>query len=395
MNNNKESFLPYSRQSIDQSDIDNVVKTLKSDFLTTGPNINIFEKKVSNLVNSKFSIAVNSGTSALHIACKALGLGKGDILWTTPTTFVASANCALYCEANVDFVDIESKTGLICTNELEKKLIYAEKINKLPKIVIPVHLGGANCDMKKIFELSKKYGFNIIEDASHSLGAQYNSKLVGGCHYSDITIFSFHPVKIITTGEGGVATTNDQLLASKMIKLRSHGITKDPNEFKYKTPGEWNYEQQILGFNYRMSDIHASLGISQLNKLDKIIEERRNILQRYKDSFINNQISFQEDKDNEKSSVHLAIVFLKNITIENHKNIFSELRSRNIGVQLHYLPIHLHPYYRNLGFQKGDFPKAEKYAQSSFSIPVYPGLENQDQDRVIRVLKELLKKYRQ
>ncbi len=388
----KEKYIPYGRQHVTRGDIKEVINILRSDFLTQGPAINSFEEAISKYLNCKYSISVNSGTSGLHIACKALGLRKGDLLWTSPTTFVASANCAKYCGAEVDFVDIDIDTGLISTIKLEEKLKLAEKSGRLPKIVIPVHLGGASCDMKKIFSLSKKYNFKIIEDASHALGGKFFNQLIGNCTYSQITVFSFHPVKMITTGEGGMITTNDPKLAKSLYQLRSHGITKDPNFFERESPGLWSYEQQLLGYNYRMTDIQAALGKSQLRRIDQIVKKRRKILQIYQDELSNQPILFLKEQENVKSSVHLVIVRLKDFKKSQHKKFFELLRSESIGVQLHYMPVHLQPFYRKLGFHEGQFPNSEMYAESALSLPVYPNLQNKDLYKVINKFKCSLKK---
>ena len=387
---NQDNFLPYGKHSITRNDLRNVIKVLKSDFLTQGPKVPEFEKCISKTIASKYSVATNSATSALHIACLSLGLNNKDIVWTSPISFVASANCALYCGAIVDFVDINLSTGLIDINLLEEKLKKAEIEDKLPKILIPVHLAGTSCDMEKIHILSKKYNFRIIEDASHAIGGTYKNQPIGSCKYSDITVFSFHPVKIITTGEGGIATTNQFFLAEKMKQLRSHGITKNLHEFYSKNEGPWHYEQINLGFNYRMTDIQAALGLSQLKKLKRIIEERNKLLEFYKSITKNLEICFLKIPQDCISSVHLAILQFNNISPEEHKTIFEKMRINNIGVQLHYIPIHLHPFYQKLGFKKGDFPNSEIYYKKSMSLPLYPGLKRKNQIRVINILTDLL-----
>lgn len=387
----KYPYIPYGKHNITQDDINHVLEILKSPNITQGNAVPTFEKIINQKVNCKFSVAVNSATSGLHLACLALGLSNGDYIWTSPTTFVASANCGLYCGAKVDFVDINPQTGLICIKHLKKKLIKAEKKGTLPKILIPVHLAGNSCDMKEISQLADLYGFKIIEDASHALGASYYEYPIGSCKYSDITIFSFHPVKIITTGEGGVATTNDPFLARRMFDLRSHGIIKDPDLFVNEPPGKWSYEQQELGFNYRMSDIHAALGISQIKRLDKIVEERNVLLEKYKEMLSDAPLYFLKKIINSYSSVHLAIIRLNNEDKSFHKKVFEGLRKANIGVQVHYLPVHLHPYYRQFGFMEGDFPESESYAKNAISLPLFPGLDKKDQFRIVEVLKLLIK----
>ena len=381
-------YIPYGRQNITKDDINAVVKVLKSEFLTQGNILEDFEKNISIKVNSKYAIAVNSATSALHIACLALGLKQGDYLWTSPITFVASANCGIYCGAKIDFVDIDQNSSLISIKDLEKKLQKAKLENKLPKIIIPVHLGGSSCDMKAIHKLSKEYGFSIIEDASHALGGKYENQPVGNCKYSDISIFSFHPVKIITTGEGGVAVTNNKKYAQNMQDLRSHYIIKDRNRFKENIPGQWRYEMQGLGFNYRMNEMQAALGLSQLKRLEKIVYRRNIIHQKYKEFLKNLPLKLIEVPDNVYSSFHLAVIKLDNKEI--HQNVFEGMRKNGIGVQLHYSPVHLQPFYKKFGFKKGDFPKAEEYASRSFSLPLYPELTNYNLKKIVKILKELI-----
>tara|TARA_B100000989_G_C19531418_1_gene470184 strand:+ start:753 stop:1937 length:1185 start_codon:yes stop_codon:yes gene_type:complete len=386
------NFIPYGKQNIDENDINEVVRVLKSDFLTQGPLVGNFEEKICHRLKSKYAIAVNSATSALHIACMAIGIGENDIVWTSPNSFVASANCALYCGARVDFVDIDLKTGLISIEKLTAKLKEASVKDKLPSLLIPVHLCGASCDMEAISKLSHRYGFKILEDASHALGGKYKENYVGSCKYSDITVFSFHPVKIITTGEGGVATTNNKDYAEKLYKLRSHGIEKNHKNFYMPTDKPWIYEQQLLGYNYRMTDIHAALGISQFNKLDQFVKERNFIFKRYKELFESlDFISFLEVKDNVYSSFHLAVLILNDNAIPFHKEIFLFLRKSGIGVQIHYIPIHCQPYYKSIGFTNGDFPNAENYANRAISIPIYPGLTLENQNYIFDKFKEIKK----
>mgnify|MGYP001413371775 CR=1 FL=1 len=389
----RKKFIPYGKQNIDFRDILEVTKALKKEFITQGPIIDKFENNFSLKVCANFSVAVSSATCALHIACRALGLKKGDILWTSPITFVASANCGIYCGATVDFVDITFDNGLIDLHKLEEKLIKAAKTNSLPKIIIPVHLGGASCDMRVLNYLSQKYNFKIIEDASHAVGGKYQNELVGSCKYSSITIFSFHPVKIITTGEGGMATTKDKELANKMRKLRSHGITKNKNDFIVKNQGDWYYEQQDIGYNYRLTDIQAALGLSQLKKLDDILIKRKRIFEIYKTFFSKKNIFMQNIPSNVSSAYHLAIIFFKDIDAHTHKLIFNYMRNSKIGVQLHYLPVHLQPFYRKLGFKDGDFPVAEEYSKKVISLPIFPNLSKHEQDYVISTVHESIKKY--
>jgi len=386
----QNKFIPYGRQKISEEDVRAVLKTLKSDFLTQGEQVPLFEKRVSTFLDVEHSVAVNSATSALHIACLALDLSEGDFLWTSPISFVASANCGRYCNAEIDFVDINLKTGLIDVNLLAKKLEKAELSGNLPKIIVCVHLSGSVCDMKAIKKLSQKYGFSVIEDSSHAFGAEYENRKVGNCKYSDICVFSFHPVKIITTAEGGIATTSNKELAERMKLLRSHFITKDQSKFTLENFGQWSYEQQGLGFNYRMNDIQATLGLSQLKRISKIIDERNNILKLYYEMICDENISFLEIPKNVISSVHLVVVLLKNISLEKYKKVFEEMRFRNIGVQLHYSPIHLQPYYRKLGFKEGDFPNSENYSKMALSLPVFEGLEYQEQKYVVKNLLDII-----
>ena len=388
--NSSDSFIPYGRQNITEDDICAVTDILRSPYLTQGPAVPAFEQAVSTIVGSNYAVAVNSATSALHIACLALGLGPGDWLWTSPTTFVASANCARYCGANVDFVDIDPSSGLISVLALKEKLVQAEKSGRLPKIVVPVHLCGSSCKMDDIAELADRYGFFILEDASHAIGGSFKDKPVGSCEYSSICVFSFHPVKIITSGEGGMAVTNDPTLAQRMQDLRSHGITKDQTRFSFKSQGPWYYEQHLLGFNYRMTDIQAALGLSQLNRLHSIIQERHEIFNRYKKFLKDFPLVFLSCHKEVFSSLHLAVIRLDSNNSFYHLNVFQGLRTYNIGVQLHYLPVHLQPYYRSLGFSEGDFPEAEAYACNAISLPIYEGFCQSSQLRVVEALDNLL-----
>ncbi len=380
-------MIPYSTQTISKKDINGVVKILKSLFLTQGSTVPEFEEKLCSLTSSKFAICTNSATSSLHIACLALGLKKNDWLWTSPISFVASANCGLYCGASIDFVDIDKSTFNICPSKLEEKLIIAKKRNVLPKIVIPVHMTGKSCNMEAIFELSKKYNFKIIEDASHAVGGKYKGKYIGSCQYSDVTVFSFHPVKIITTAEGGASLTNNKKISERMRSLREHGVVKKPDLFQKNSHGRWYYEQQYLGFNYRMTDIHASLGITQLKNLKKFVKKRQEIVKRYNKSFKNFK-GLLPSYDVE-SSYHLYILrFPQSLFKAEKKSIFEFLRNKGIGVNVHYIPIHLQPYYHKLGFKKGDFPNAEKFYSEAISIPIFPKLTIKEQNFII---KQILK----
>ncbi|MCB4421481.1 UDP-4-amino-4,6-dideoxy-N-acetyl-beta-L-altrosamine transaminase [Synechococcus sp. HB1133] len=390
--NRLQPFIPYGRQTITEEDVAAVVNVLRSPYLTQGPVIPAFEKAIASRVGAGYGVAVNSATSALHIACLALGLSPGDRLWTSPITFVASANCARYCGAEVDFVDIDPDTGLLSLVALKAKLEQAERDGTLPKIVVPVHLCGTSCPMEQIAALANRYGFYLLEDASHAIGGHYQFGPVGNCRYSDITVFSFHPVKIITTGEGGVATTNNSHLAQRMAELRSHGITKDIHRFEIPCPGPWSYEQQDLGFNYRMTDLQAALGLSQLQRLETVVSERNRQFQLYTKLLRELPVRLLTIPNGVLSSLHLAVIRLSNPSPEHHLRVFEGLRAACIGVQLHYIPVHLHPYYRRLGFQEGDLPEAEAYSTNAISLPLFPTLKVEDQNRVVQVLSSLLSK---
>jgi UDP-4-amino-4,6-dideoxy-N-acetyl-beta-L-altrosamine transaminase len=383
--------IPYGKQEINQTDIDSIVSVLKSDFLTQGPQTPAFEKCVSDYCGASSAVAVNSATSALHIACLALGLGKGDWMWTSPNTFVASANCGLYCGANVDFVDIDPKTYNLCAEELEKKLIQARKDNNLPKLVIPVHFAGQSCNMKKISSLSKEYGFSVIEDASHAIGGRYRGKSIGCCQYSDITVFSFHPVKIITTAEGGLATTNDPSLAVKMKSLRNHGITRDVSLMVSASEGDWYYEQLALGFNYRMTELQGALGLSQMKRLDEFVARRHECQEYYDELLCDVSVVTPFQSPDSYSSLHLYPILLDQGQVnKSREQVFKELRASGIGVNVHYIPVHMQPYYKDRGFKKGDFPKSENYYKSVISIPLFQSLTKQMQDEVVETLGRIL-----
>ena len=384
-------MIPYGKQDINQSDIESVIKVLESDFLTQGPKVPLFEKKVSDYCNSRYSVATNSATSALHIACLSLELGKNDWLWTSTNSFVASANCGLYCGAQVDFVDIDSKTLNICEEDLERKLIKAKQVNKLPKIVIPVHFAGQSCNMKRIYSLSQEYGFKIIEDASHAIGGKYLDKPIGSCQYSDITVFSFHPVKIITTAEGGLASTNNSELAEKMRLFRSHGITRDPSLMSKASEGIWYYQQIALGFNYRMTELQAALGASQINRLDEFVAMRHIRQKRYNELLKDFPVIVPYQSSHSYSALHLYPIQIDTNKVKKTRaEIFKELRDNGIGVNIHYIPIHLQPYFEKIGFAKGSFPNAENYYESALSIPMFQGLTIEMQDEVVSVLKKIL-----
>lgn len=384
-------FIPYGKQNINQADVDAVVDVLKSDFLTQGPQVPAFEKSVAQLVGAQYALAVNSATSALHIACLALGLGKGDVLWTSPITFVASSNCALYCGADVDFVDVDSQTYNMSISALKLKLEQAKKDNKLPKIVVPVHLCGQPCDMAEIYALSQEYGFKIVEDASHAIGGKYQGTYVGAGQYSDITIFSFHPVKIVTTAEGGMALTNDAKLAQKMDLLRSHGVTRNQDLMSKEPEGPWYYQQVDLGFNYRMTELQAALGISQMHRLEQFVAKRHDIAKVYNQILQNLPVVLPYQLPETYSGLHLYVIRLKLDEIsKTRKEVFELLREKGIGVNVHYIPVHTQPYYENLGFKQGDFPEAESYYASAISLPMYPDLTQMQIEYIYQTLKEIL-----
>lgn len=384
-------YIPYGRQSISDEDIRSVVEVLKSDWLTQGPAIERFEKAVADYCGAKYAVAVNSATSALHIACLAAGLGADDILWTSPNTFVASANCGLYCGATVDFVDIDSRSYNVSVDELAVKLEKARKVGKLPKIVIPVHFAGQSCEMDNISQLARQYRFSIIEDASHAIGGTYKGTRIGSCTFSNMTVFSFHPVKIVTTGEGGMILTNRKDLYERLIRLRTHGITRDSEFMEGETHGPWYYQQIELGYNYRMTDIQAALGTSQMNRLDDFVKHRQNLAQRYNDGLKNLPIVLPWQHPDTYSAFHLYVIRLKLEEInKTHRQVFEEMRAAGIGVNLHYIPVHMQPYYKRFGFMYGDFPHAEGYYREAISLPIYYGLTEEDQERVSSILKRIL-----
>jgi UDP-4-amino-4,6-dideoxy-N-acetyl-beta-L-altrosamine transaminase len=384
-------MIPYGRQEITQADIDAVVRVLRSEFLTQGPMVPRFEAMLGEHCGAKHAVAVNSGTSALHLACLALGLGPGDWLWTSPITFVASANCGLYCGAKVDFVDIDPRTYNLSPKALEVKLQEAKQRGYLPKVVVPVHFSGQPCDMQAIYALGEEFGFKIVEDASHAIGGKYMNEPVGNCRFSDVTVFSFHPVKIITTGEGGLALTKDSMLAEKMALLRSHGITRDSAQMSQETDGPWYYEQVDLGFNYRMTDIQAALGLSQLLRVDEYVARRRALAERYNETLAGLPVALPWQHPDSSSAWHLYVIRLQRDKIaKSHRQVFEELRESGIGVNVHYIPVYTQPYYRNLGFARGAFTQAEAYYREAISLPIYPTLSWKEQDRVIDCLRAVL-----
>lgn len=383
--------IPYGRQDISQDDVDAVVRVLRSDFLTQGPAVPLFERAVADYCGVPHAVAVNSATSALHIACLALGLGPGDELWTTPVSFVASANCGLYCGARVDFVDIDPVSMNMSVDALETKLAAAARQGRRPKVVVPVHLCGQSCDMDRIRALSREHGFKVIEDASHAVGATYRGAKVGDCVYSDVTVFSFHPVKIITTGEGGMALTRDAALAHSMALLRSHGITRDPAGMTEPSHGAWYYQQVGLGFNYRMTDMQAALGVSQMQRLDPMLARRRELADRYDHLLSYLPIELPQRLHDRSSAWHLYVARLRpDAFVVDRATVFARMREAGIGVNVHYIPIHLQPYYREMGFGDGDFPHSEDYYRRAITLPMFPALTDTQQDRVVAELARAL-----
>jgi UDP-4-amino-4,6-dideoxy-N-acetyl-beta-L-altrosamine transaminase len=383
--------IPYGRQSISEKDIQAVVDVLRSDFLTQGPKVPAFEQAVAARVGAQHAVALNSATSALHVGCLALGLGPGDWLWTSPNSFVASSNCALCCGAQVDFVDIDPHSYNMCPRELRRKLEAARSAGRLPKIVAPVHFAGQSCDMEAIGALAKEFGFRLIEDASHAIGASWRQKPVGACTHSDMTVFSFHPVKIITSAEGGMITTNDPALATRAAELRSHGVTRDPARMVRPAEGAWCYEQIGLGFNYRMTELQAALGLSQLDELDRFVKARHALVARYDKGLKNLPLTRPWQHPESFSAFHLYVIQVRDDAPIDRRALFDRLRAEEILVNVHYIPIHTQPYYEALGFKRGDFPQAERYYQHAISLPLYAELSEADQDRVIAVLTEALR----
>lgn len=384
-------MIPYGRQDITREDIDLVIDVLNSEHLTQGPMVPEFESAVSTHVGSKHAVAVNSATSALHIACLALGLADGDWLWTSPITFVASANCGLYCNAKIDFVDIDPKTYNLCVEALERKLIIAERSGCVPKVLVVVHMCGQSCDMMAVHSLSRKYGFRVIEDASHAIGGKYRHKHIGCGQFSDVTVFSFHPVKVITTAEGGMVLTNDDVVVEKLQLLRSHGVTRDPQLMTIPSEGPWFYQQIALGFNYRMNELQAALGCSQLTRLDEYVARRHVLSNNYNTLLSDLPLQTPWQHPDSYSSYHLYAVRLQLDKIKmTRAEVFQYLRSQNIGVNVHYIPVHLQPYYQRLGFKLGDFPEAEKYYNEALTLPLFPKLQESQQLHIKQVLQKVL-----
>jgi UDP-4-amino-4,6-dideoxy-N-acetyl-beta-L-altrosamine transaminase len=389
MRSPKNKQIPYGRQDINQKDIDAVVEVLRSDFLTQGPVVPAFENAVAKYCGVKYAVAVNSATSALHIACLALEVGSGDVVWTSPITFVASSNCALYCGASVDFVDIDPRTYNMSVEALAEKLYEAKKTDTLPKVVIPVHMSGQSCDMASIHELSQQYGFDIIEDASHALGGRYKDEPIGNGRYSAMSVFSFHPVKMITSGEGGMVVTNDKALLKRLQTFRSHGISSNPND-KHSRPEDeiWNYQQLALGFNYRMTDIQAALGVSQLKRLDDFVTKRQNIAKRYDQLLMELSVITPWQHEDSYSSYHLYLILLELEDKNAHHRVYNALREDGVLVNLHYIPVYRQPYYEQLGFKEGYCPESEKYYKRVISIPIYPRLLDEEQDQVVESIRK-------
>lgn len=383
-------MIPYGRQDINDDDVAAVVAVLKSDWLTQGPTVRAFEQAIAKSVGARHAIAASNGTAALHVACLALGMGRGDLLWTVPNTFVATANAARYCGADVDFVDIDPHTYLMSVEALERKLVAAERHGRLPKIVAPVHFAGQSCDMRAIHALGQRFGFRIIEDAAHAIGADYLDGKVGDCRYSDVAVFSFHPVKIVTTGEGGALTTNDPDLAIRLTELCTHGITRDEARMNGPPDGPWYYQQIALGFNYRLTDIQAALGLSQMKRLKSFVDRRRALAAQYDERLVGLPLHTPRQDPNGRSAYHLYPIRLRLERMNrSRREIFDALRASGIGVQIHYIPVHLQPYYRALGFKEGDFPEAEKYYGTTITLPLFAAMTDAEQDTVVDCLRDI------
>lgn len=383
--------IPYARQSISEADVAAVVEALHSDWLTQGPRIQRFEQAVAGYCGARHAIAVSSGTAALHLACLALDLGPGDVLWTSANTFAASANCARYCGADVDFVDIDPRTYNLSIPALAAKLERAERAGRLPKVLVPVHFGGQSCDMHAIGALASRYGFRVVEDASHAVGAEHRSAKVGACPHADMAVFSFHPVKVMTSGEGGMLLTSDEALARRLRLLRTHGITRDAHEMQGESEGPWYYEQVALGYNYRMTDLQAALGASQLARLDQFLARRRELVRRYDESLKGLPLTTPVEDAQGRSAWHLYAIQLELEALgRSRRTVFERMRAAGVLVNVHYIPVHLQPYYRDLGFRRGDFPASERFYERALSLPLFFDLTDADQDRVCAVLRESL-----
>ncbi|MPY24953.1 UDP-4-amino-4,6-dideoxy-N-acetyl-beta-L-altrosamine transaminase [Shewanella psychropiezotolerans] len=381
-------MIPYGHQNINQDDIDSVVNVLKSDYLTQGPQVPLFESSIATLTQARFAVASSSASAMLHVACLALGVSKGDRVWTSSITFVSSANCALHCGAEIDFVDVDISTANMCPKALELKLQLAEQGGTLPKVIIPVHMAGHSCNMEAIGRLARQYNIKVIEDAAHGIGGYYQGRAIGCCQYSDITVFSFHPVKIITTAEGGVATTNDAELAKRMRLFSSHGITKEIEQLVRPDEGDWYYEQQHLGLNYRMTDLHAALGNSQVHRIGDFIERRHQLVARYQQLFVAMNLKVVTPLSDSVSAYHLLIIQLPDCV--DRKFVFNRMREMGVCVHVHYFPVHLQPYFMDLGFKAGDFPNAEHYYQHCLTLPLFPDLTFEQQDEIVTSLKGLV-----
>ncbi len=380
--------IPYGRQQIDDDDVDAVIATLRSDFLTQGPIVPRFEAEVAARCGAAHAVAGSNATAMLHVACVALGLGNGDVLWTVPNTFVASANCALYCGASVDFIDIDPNTWNVSVSALRDKLSRARRLGSLPKVVVPVDFGGQPVEIEEIAALAKEFGFRVLEDASHAIGASRHGNPTGNCAHADVTVFSFHPVKIVTTGEGGMALTADSNLARRMQLLRSHGITRDPSEMESPPAGDWYYEQIALGFNYRMTELQAALGLSQLRHLESFVARRNYLAERYKRALAHLPVRWQEILPGNRSAYHLFTIRLDGTRCRHpHREVFASMRAAGIGVNLHYMPVHLQPYFRRLGFAPGYCPEAERYGAEAITLPLFPAMTESEQDRIVAALE--------
>ncbi len=383
--------IPYGCQSINQADIDAVVQVLQSPWLTQGPTIERFEQALADYCQAGHAVAVCNATAALHIACLAAGLGPGDVLWTSPNTFVASANCARYCGAQVDFVDIDPHTWNMDADLLAQKLEIAERNGALPKVVVAVAFAGQSANLRLIAQLADRYGFVLIEDAAHAVGASYLGRPVGSGAHAAMTIFSFHPVKIITSAEGGMVLTNRPELAERLRRLRSHGISSDPALMQVPEKGLWYYQQLELGFNYRMTDLHAALGLSQMARLDEFVARRRELAARYQVLLADLPLTLPVAQEGADSAWHLYVVRLDLSRVQlTQKQVFEQLRAAGLGVNLHYIPVHLQPYYQEQGFAEGDFPEAERYFLEALSLPLFPELTDELQDEVVAHLQRIL-----